>query len=64
MISESVFRMCNEGVFIDSIDQLRAKLIKEHSRSFKRYHVLKVIKKDMGMRYRKVNPVALTANSR
>ena len=64
MIADSVLRMCDQGVFIDSINALRLKLNQEHSRSFKRYHVLQTVRKDLGMRYRKVKPICLTANSR
>jgi len=55
--------MCEKGKFIDSVEFVKKELKKEIDQYFKKPLIHDVLKRDLKMRYRKVKPVVITANS-
>ena len=49
--------------FIDSVAFVLKRIKKEDSLEFKKHQIHQVMKQDLKMRFRKVKPIAITANS-
>jgi hypothetical protein len=62
-VAEKIAEMNQENHFIDSAAYVQKELKKEGLPVPKVNVVRNILKKDLGMSYRKVNPIAWTANS-
>ena len=55
--------MVQENTFIDSIDAVKETLPFSKGNSWRDWEIRKVMREELGMRYKKVIPVAIHANS-
>lgn len=62
-IVDVVTKMNQREEFIDSAAHVQKEIKKEGEQTVKSYVVRDVLRKDLGMRYKKINPIAWTANS-
>ena len=62
-IKDKMDSMLKEHTFIDSVAMVKEKLSEESSMSWKSWEIRHVMRHDMGMRYKKIKPVSIHANS-
>ena len=62
-IKAAISKMNEEGQILDSVDGIKRSLLTEHKIEAKPHVVREFLRSDMDMRYRKIHPVSVHANS-
>ena len=55
--------MATADTFLDSVDSVKAKLLEGHQLVCKKSDVHKIMRTNLGMKFRKIKSISLTANS-
>ena len=58
-----VLKLDRQGEFIDSTMHVKKRLKEEKQIEYKEHLIRDVMRRDLGMKYKKVKPVAIQANS-
>ena len=63
MIIHEVGKMINKDLYIDSVKSISKAINDPEGKIIKSYEIRKILKNEMGMRFKKVNAVSIHANS-